>query len=125
MATNAGRIADRARVMAAMTIAVAGRDRTPLAEALRAADVPAGEVNSVSDILSDPHIKARGMVGQFDHPTAGPFPALRLPLREAGGPAPALGTPPLLGSGYRGRARCARLGLDGAAITALRAERVI
>ena len=60
LATNAGRLADRARVMAAMTIAVAGRPRTALADALRAADVPAGEVNSVSGILGDPHIAARG-----------------------------------------------------------------
>jgi crotonobetainyl-CoA:carnitine CoA-transferase CaiB-like acyl-CoA transferase len=124
LTVNAGRVADRARVMAAMTIAIAGRDRAPLAEALRAADVPAGEVNSVSDILSDPHIAARSMVGQFEHPMAGPFPALRLPLRKAGGPPPALGTPPLLGADTEA-VLASRLGLDSAAIAALRAERVI
>ena len=120
---NADRVAHRARVMDAMTAAIATLDRAPLAESLRAADVPAGEVNSVSDILADPHIEARGMLGSFDHPTAGRFPALRLPLREAGAPPPALGVPPLLGADTD--AILAGLGLDPAAIAALRAQGAI
>lgn len=124
LARNAGRVARRADVMAAMTAAIAARDRAPLAAALRAADVPAGEVNSVSDILNDPHIQARGMVGGFEHPAAGAFPALRLPLREVGGPPPPLGTPPMLGADTD-QVLQARLGLDAAAIAALRAEGAI
>ncbi len=120
LARNAGRVAGRNRVMAAMSAAIAGWDRAPLAEALRAADVPAGEVNSVGEILSDPHTAARGLVGSFDHPTAGTFPALRLPMREAGHGPPALGTPPLLGADTD--AVLMGLGLDAAAIAALRAE---
>jgi crotonobetainyl-CoA:carnitine CoA-transferase CaiB-like acyl-CoA transferase len=121
LSRNAGRVAHRARIMQAMTAAIAARDRAPLAEALRAADIPAGEVNSVSDILDDPHTQARGMVGTFDHPTAGPFPALRMPLREAGaGPAP-LGTPPLLGA-HTDAVLAEKLGFDPAAIAALRAQ---
>lgn len=118
---NAGRVADRVRVMAAMTAAIATRDRGALAKALRDADVPAGEVNSVSDILDDPHTRARGMVGTFEHPTAGPFPGLRMPLREAGGgPAP-LGTPPLLGADTDA-VLAEKLGLGPAAIAALRQQ---
>lgn len=124
LARNAGRVAHRARVMAAMTAAIAAQDRAPLAEALRAADVPAGEVNGVGDILSDPHIAARGMVGSFHHPTAGDFPALRLPLREAGAPPPPLAPPPLLGADTDA-VLSQRLGLDAAALAALRTEGVI
>ena len=124
LARNAGRVAHRARVMAAMTAAIAALDRTPLAEALRAAEVPAGEVNSVKDILSDPHIAARGMVGTFDHPTAGPFPALRLPLREVGSPPPPLAAPPLLGADTES-VLAEHLGLDPATIATLRAEGVL
>jgi len=124
LAANAGRIGERARVMAAMTDAVASRDRAALAEALRGADVPAGEVNSVGEILADPHTVARGMVANFDHPTAGSFPALRTPLREAGGTPPPLGTPPLLGADTDA-VLAERLGLDAAAIAALRAEQAI
>lgn len=124
LATNAGRVAARARIMAAMTNAISTRDRTPLAKALRARNVPTGEVNSVSDILADPHIQARGMVGEFIHPETGPFPALRLPLRESGAEPPALGTPPVLGADTDQVLRD-RLGLDPAAIAALRAEGAI
>ncbi len=124
LATNAARVAHRAKIMQAMTSAIADRDRAPLAEALRAADIPAGEVNSVSDILSDPHTQDRQMVGQFEHPTAGIFPALRTPLREVGGQPPAIGTPPLLGADTE-TVLAGRLGLDAAQIAALRAERAI
>lgn len=124
LATNAGRVAHRDPVMAALRAAAALRDRTPLAEALRARGVPAGEVNSVRDILNDPHIQARGMVAGFDHPTEGRFPALRNPLRFEGFDNPETGTPPRLGADTDA-ILAAELGLDAGAIAALRAERVI
>src|SRR5262249_26658539 len=52
---NAGRVANRSKVMEAMRGAIAARDREPLAEALRAVGIPAGEVNTVREILNDPH----------------------------------------------------------------------
>jgi len=124
LATNAARVARRDEVTAAMRTAVAARDRTPLAEALRALGVPAGEVNSVREILGDPHIKARGMVAGFDHPTEGHFPALRNPLRFDGFDDPATGTPPLLGADTDA-ILAAELGLAAAEIAELRAERVL
>jgi crotonobetainyl-CoA:carnitine CoA-transferase CaiB-like acyl-CoA transferase len=59
--------------------------------------VPAGPINSVDEVLSDPHVQARGMVAAFDHPVIGRFPALPVPLRFAGWDDPAVGRPPLLG----------------------------
>ncbi|MEU4654052.1 CaiB/BaiF CoA-transferase family protein [Streptomyces sp. NPDC023723] len=95
---NAGRVARRDEVMGALRAAIAGREREPLLKELRAADVPAGEVRGVREALADPHVRARGVVTGFEHPTEGAFQALRTPLRETGGaPAPA-GTPPLLGA---------------------------
>ena len=124
LAANAGRVAQRDRVMAAMRAAVAARDRAPLAEALRSRGVPAGEVNTVRDILNDPHIRDRGVVGSFDHPTEGRFPALRNPLRFEGFDNPVTGTPPLLGADTDAVLQ-AELGMDANEIAALRAERVI
>lgn len=95
---NVDRVARRDEVMAAMTKAIAARDRKALAEALRDAGVPAGEVNSVREILADAHVAARDMVGAFDHPTAGRFPALRTPLKISGSEASAPEAPPLLGA---------------------------
>uniref|UniRef100_A0AAU3H2D8 CoA transferase n=1 Tax=Streptomyces sp. NBC_01401 TaxID=2903854 RepID=A0AAU3H2D8_9ACTN len=121
---NAGRVAQRDRIMTALRAAVAGRERGPLLRQLRAVDVPAGEVRGVREALSDPHAQARGVVTDFQHPTEGTFKALRTPLRETGGePAPA-GTPPLLGADTESvLARFA--GLDDHAIEGLRAAGVI
>ena len=124
LAANAGRVAQRDRVMGAMRPAVAARDRAPLAESLRSRGVPAGEVNSVRDILGDPHIRERGVVSSFEHPTEGRFPALRNPLRFEGFDNPATGTPPLLGADTDAVLQ-GELGMDAAEIEALRAGKVI
>lgn len=96
--SNAGRLQERARVMGALTEAIALRDRAALVTELIAADVPVGEVNSVAEVLADPHVVARQLQGAFVHPVDGEFPALRQPLRLAGGEPPAVGTPPQLGA---------------------------
>jgi len=121
---NARRVERRAELMAAMRTAVAARDRASLAEALRSHGVPAGEVNTVREILADPHILARGMIGSFDHPTVGRFPALRNPLRFEGFENASIGTPPLLGADTASILET-ELGLDADALASLRAERVI
>ncbi|QFU92130.1 CaiB/BaiF CoA-transferase family protein [Amycolatopsis sp. YIM 10] len=95
---NSGRVEHRDRVMKAMRGAIAQHDRDALVKELRAAGVPVGAVRSVREALSDPHAVARGVVGEFDHPTEGRFPALRTPLRETAGEPTAIGVPPLLGA---------------------------
>jgi crotonobetainyl-CoA:carnitine CoA-transferase CaiB-like acyl-CoA transferase len=95
---NAARVARRERVMAGMRRAIAQRERGPLAAALRSCGVPAGEVNTVREILSDPHSEARGVVGTFDHPEEGTVRALRTPLRFEGYEDPVIGCPPPLGA---------------------------
>ena len=121
---NAGRVTQRPRVMAALTGAFAQHDRDPLAARLREAGVPAGEVNSVREILADPHMRARGVVGEFDHPTAGRFPALRTPLRLDGfqDPEPTV-PPPLLGADTDAVLRD-WLGMADSEIDALRQQKV-
>jgi crotonobetainyl-CoA:carnitine CoA-transferase CaiB-like acyl-CoA transferase len=122
--TNEGRVAARRRIMETMTAAVAARDRAPLAEALRTAGVPAGEVNTVREILDDEHMRARGVVGHFDHPREGRFPALRTPFRFNGFDDPMPGCPPLLG-GDSTSILTEDLGLSVQDIASLRTEGVI
>jgi crotonobetainyl-CoA:carnitine CoA-transferase CaiB-like acyl-CoA transferase len=122
--TNAGRLADRARVTDAMRIAMAARPRDELANALRDAGVPVGEVKSVPEVLVDEQVVARGMVGEFEHPTEGPFPALRTPLLFDGFDDPRPATPPLLGADTE-RVLMKRLGLSAADVATLRDEGVI
>jgi crotonobetainyl-CoA:carnitine CoA-transferase CaiB-like acyl-CoA transferase len=122
--SNAGRLKAREAVMSALKNAIGARDRAELVAQLIAADVPVGEVNSVREVLEDPHVIARGMQEQFSHPRAGTFPALRQPLRFSGFDAPLVGTPPELGADTRAVLQT-YLGLDDAAIEGLRAAKVI
>jgi crotonobetainyl-CoA:carnitine CoA-transferase CaiB-like acyl-CoA transferase len=121
---NAARTARRDEVMTALSAAIARRDRAELADALRARDVPAGEVFSVKEALTDPHMQARGVVGSFEHPREGRYPGLRTPLRFEGLDDPEVGTPPTLGNATESLLRD-RLGLTAEAIAELKAEGTI
>lgn len=55
------------------------------------ADIPAGCVNGLEDIMDDPHLRAIGFFRDYDHPTEGPiivpdtayrFDGKSLPLRR-------------------------------------------
>lgn len=123
-AKNAGRLANRKRVMDEMRTAIAARERKPLAEALRAVGIPAGEVNTTREILDDPHMQARGVMGTFEHPVEGRFNGLRTPVNFNGFDPPEIGCPPLLGADT-GTILSQEMNLDDAEIAALRVEGVI
>ena len=93
----ATRVAEREAVMATLREAIRGWDRAALAEALRRGDVPVGEVNTVPEILSDPHTQARGVVGQFEGRGGARVPALGTPGRYSGYEGPQFRAPPELG----------------------------
>lgn len=66
-------------------------------EKLDAADVPAGPVYGYEEIMNDPHIRARKMVIEIDHPKIGRMKTIGLPIKSTGDltairlPAPWLG----------------------------------
>jgi len=66
-------------------------------KALDRAGVPGGPVLTYEEALADPHINARGMIGELDHPIIGPMRTIAPPAKfdslEFGikGPAPWLG----------------------------------
>ena len=53
-------------------------------EKLDAAGVPGGPVYTYDQILADPHIKARHMVVEIDHPKIGRMKSLGLPVKSTG-----------------------------------------
>ncbi len=53
-------------------------------EKLDAAQVPGGPVYSYSQILDDPHIRARNMVIQYDHPKIGRMKSIGIPVKSSG-----------------------------------------
>lgn len=122
LSTNAGRVHRREHVMGRIAAVLSELDRNTLAERLREADVPVGEVNSLGEILGDVNTQERGMVSSFHHPLEGDFPAIDSPLHgvwEGGG----VTSPPLLGADTEGV--LSELGLDDAEIEKLRGSGVV
>jgi len=118
-ASNAGRVAHREAVMALLAPAVARLTRAELLAKLDAADVPVGPVNDVAEVLADPQVRARGMLGSFDYPGVGEFRALALPYKFAGFDDPRIGAPPALGE-HTDAILKERLGSSDAQVAALR-----
>jgi len=66
-------------------------------EVLRAADIPAGPVNSLDDLYADPHLRAVGLFERFEHPTEGTLTATRFPVKFSRSPATLRRHAPTLG----------------------------
>ena len=124
--TNTARFvaAYRDVVMLRMNEAISNMERAKLLQMLDAAEVPVGPVNDVAEILADPQVRARGLVGSFDYPGVGEFKALGLPYRFLGWDNPAVGAPPELGADTE-RILAEKLGYSGEKIAALRAAEAI
>ena len=122
--SNAARVARREEVMARMTAAVAQLTRAELITKLDAADVPVGPVNDVAEVLADPQVRARNMVGSFDYPGVGEFRALALPYKFLGWDDPQIGSPPALGEHTEAILK-ERLGYSDERIAGLRAAKAI
>jgi crotonobetainyl-CoA:carnitine CoA-transferase CaiB-like acyl-CoA transferase len=95
--TNLARVERRDEVMKGLTEKIEAMERSRLLAILDEADVPVGPVNDVAEILDDPHVRARGLVGSFDYPGVGEFKALGLPYKFHGWDDPRIGRPPALG----------------------------
>jgi crotonobetainyl-CoA:carnitine CoA-transferase CaiB-like acyl-CoA transferase len=94
---NAVRVGKREEVMEKLIATIAALDRAELISKLDQADVPVGPVNDVAEILRDPHVRARRLVGSFDYPEVGEFKALAIPYKFLGWDNPEIGRPPALG----------------------------
>jgi crotonobetainyl-CoA:carnitine CoA-transferase CaiB-like acyl-CoA transferase len=120
---NAARVERRAEVMAKLTERISALTRAELIAKLDAADVPVGPVNDVAEILNDPHVRARRLVGSFDYPEVGEFGALAIPYKFLGYDNPEIGRPPVLGE--HTEALLAELGYSRERIAELRGKRAI
>lgn len=98
-ATNAGRVAARETLVPALAAVVQRFTRLEILERLEAVGVPAGPINSVADVMSDPQVLARQMAIAQDQPLAeaGSVPGVRSPLMMDGQPCVARRPPPALG----------------------------
>jgi crotonobetainyl-CoA:carnitine CoA-transferase CaiB-like acyl-CoA transferase len=94
---NLIRVEKRDEIMRVLAERIQEIDRPALLSLLDAADVPVGPVNDVAEVLADPQVRARRMVGSFDYPEVGEFKALAIPYKFLGWDNPEIGRPPTLG----------------------------
>jgi crotonobetainyl-CoA:carnitine CoA-transferase CaiB-like acyl-CoA transferase len=82
------------RVVGAMT-------RSEVIAALSEVGIPVGPINTVGEILEDPHIHAREMVRELVHPEYGPLRVLGIPIKLSDTPGVVENAPPKFGEHNR------------------------
>jgi len=120
---NITRVERRDEVMRMLTEKISALTRADLIAKLDELDVPIGPVNDVAEILGDPHVRARQLVGSFDYPGVGEFKALAVPYKFLGWDNPQVGRPPTLGE--HTEAVLAELGYSRERIAELKGKRAI
>jgi crotonobetainyl-CoA:carnitine CoA-transferase CaiB-like acyl-CoA transferase len=121
---NSLRVKKREEIMEKLTATVSRLNRSELLAKLDELDVPVGPVNDVAEILADPHVRARRLVGSFDYPEVGEFKALAIPYKFLGWDNPEIGRPPALGE-HTESVLSEMLGLSSKDISRLRSEKAI
>jgi crotonobetainyl-CoA:carnitine CoA-transferase CaiB-like acyl-CoA transferase len=66
-------------------------------DALEAVGIPAGPVLEFDEAMADPHVLARGMVVETEHPSAGTFKTLGIPVKLSDTPGALRRPAPRLG----------------------------
>lgn len=98
-ATNAARVEHRAELIPKLSERLGQVTRDQVLRAMEERDVPAGPINTVAEVFSDPQVLHRGMCAQLRAPWAfdGAIPAIRTPICFSGAqldvqrPSPRLG----------------------------------
>jgi formyl-CoA transferase len=98
------------------------RSKHDAARTLSAAGVPAGAVLDTGEVLADPHLHAREMIVEVDHPVRGKYLTVGNPIKLSASKT-AIGPSPLLGEHREEILR--ELGYDAAAIAAMAKDRVV
>jgi formyl-CoA transferase len=95
-ATPAARFENYAELTEIIEAWTRQHDKREVHRAFASAGIPCGAVLDTAEVLADPHLRARGMVQEIDHPTRGKYHTLGSPLRMSDSkvelrPAPLLG----------------------------------
>jgi|FaiFalDrversion3_1042247.scaffolds.fasta_scaffold00454_6 crotonobetainyl-CoA:carnitine CoA-transferase CaiB-like acyl-CoA transferase len=96
-ATGVDRVRNLKALQEELERTFATRPASSWLEVLEAAQVPCGPIYTLEEVYNDPHVRAREMVVEVEHPTAGKVPQIGIPVKfsltpgRIRRPAPTLG----------------------------------
>jgi formyl-CoA transferase/CoA:oxalate CoA-transferase len=122
-ATMEGRVAHYEELKPIMDAAIGALSRAEVIARMNEAGIPAGQINTVGEIMEDPQIRAREMIVELTHPDYGPLRVLGLPIKLSATPGAAEQAPPRFGE-HNGEV-LARLGFDPQEIERFRQSGVV
>jgi len=94
---NTSRVQNRDLLVTLMAEAFSKADAADWLEKLAACGVPAGPINSIEDVFSEPYASEREMVRHLDRPDADDIPTVANPVRFSTTPVSYRHAPPILG----------------------------
>ena len=96
-ATYGDRVRNRATIVPMLQEHFLSRSSTEWVEDLQSANVPAGPINDLVDVFTDPQVLHRDMLVSIPHPTLGEVKQTGLPIKFSDTPGGLDKHPPLLG----------------------------
>jgi crotonobetainyl-CoA:carnitine CoA-transferase CaiB-like acyl-CoA transferase len=123
-ATNAARVGNRQLVTDTLSPIMQQHSTTWWVERLESVKIGCGPINKLSEVFADPHVVARNMVLEMAHSSGQNVKMIANPVKLSETPADYRIAPPLLGE-HTDTVLSERLGLDAAALAALREKKVI
>jgi len=98
---NVARVKNRDELTNLIEHALAAMGRDEVVEILRRAGMPCGPVLDVGQVLDDPHVQARGVLHQLEHPDLGPVTQVKTPIAADGEMPPIRAHAPAVGQDTR------------------------
>jgi crotonobetainyl-CoA:carnitine CoA-transferase CaiB-like acyl-CoA transferase len=123
-ATNAARVQNRQLVTDTLTPVMQRETTAWWVDRLEGLKIGCGPINRLSEVFADPQVQARNAVVEMAHPPGHSVKVIANPVRLSETPADYRIAPPLLGE-HTEEVLSERLGLDAAAVAALREKGVV
>jgi crotonobetainyl-CoA:carnitine CoA-transferase CaiB-like acyl-CoA transferase len=123
-ATNAARVSNRQLVTDTLGPVMMQHPTAWWIDRLEALKIGCGPINKLSQVFEDPHVVARGMVLEMAHGSGQTVKVIANPVKLSESPADYRIPPPMLGE-HTEAVLGERLGLNAAALAALREKKVI